>query len=216
MNKLLIITVSLFLAGIGIKMHATEPQFPRYILSTKPLLLFDGEYKLSIERALNNPQHWVGIGLSAFYLPERDNKTWDTRNTINHDNLRSLKGFGADLTYKYYVVRNIIYVGADLFYGHYKTGRKSYSFTKYKEDGLVFYNYNYGIVNDKFNKLAGNLYFGVGTPIANRIFVETYIGVGRSGNLSSNDNSLFDSIFGFGYNGFYPVMGARIGVTFGR
>lgn len=215
MNKLSIIICVLLLTGLGGKTQAAEPEFPKYILSTKPLLVFDGEYKVSIEKALKNPKHWVGVGLSAFYLPERDGKIWDTRNTIDHNYLRSLEGAGVDLTYKYYI-RKYLYIGGDLFYGHYKTGYEDHFLKQFEEDGLTFYEYGYGMVKTKFNKLAGNLYLGIGTPITKKLFIDSYIGIGRSGNLNTSSKDRFDSIFGFGYEGFYPVMGARVGMTFGR
>lgn len=216
MKKLSIVIYILFFAAFGMNTQAVEPEFPKYILSTKPLLLFDGEYKVSFEKALNNPQHWVGVGLSAFYLPERDGKTWDTRNTIDHDYLRSLKGFGIDVTYKYYVFRNFMYIGGDLFYGHYQTGYDDYSLETFVEDGLTFYEYSYGMTKAKFNKLASNIYFGIGTPIANKFFIDTYIGIGRSITPGNKHGDRFDSIFGFGYEGFYPILGARVGMTFGK
>lgn len=216
MKKRFLILCVLFLTASSIQTQAAEPKFPQYIVSTKPLLLFDGEYKVSFEKALKNPQHWVGVGLSAFYLPERDGKTWETRNTIDHDDLKSLKGFGIDVTYKYYILRNIMYIGGDIFYGHYQTGHDGYFFEEFKENGLTFYEYRHGIVKTEFNKLAGNIYIGIGTPIANKFFIDTYIGIGRSGNLTNEHDNQFDSIFGYGYKGYYPVLGVRVGLTWGK
>lgn len=204
----------LFLAGWHLKIHAEEPVFPKYVLSAKPLLLFDGEYKLSFEKALNNPQHWLGAGLSVFYLPEKDGRTWKTRSTIDFDTMESLKGLGLDATYKYYFFRDIMYVGSDINYSHYRTKHTGIYTHKFVEDGLVFYEQRQGKIREDLDKLAVNAYFGVGTPIARKFFLDTYIGIGYSKNL--NKNPMYDSILGFGYTGLYPVLGARIGMTFGR
>lgn len=210
----LLVIGSLLLAGWNIETKAAEPEFPKYVLSTKPLLLFDGEYKLSLEKALNNPQHWLGAGISFFYLPDKADKVWETRNTIDFDDLESLKGFGLDASYKYYFFRNIMYVGSDINYSHYRTKYSGFYTHRFEEDGLVFYEQKRGKIKEDLDKLAVNAYFGVGTPIARKFFVDTYIGIGYSKNL--NKNPMYDSIFGFGYTGFYPVLGARIGMTFGK
>lgn len=212
------IVLSLLLSiAFGINAQTKEVKFPKYIISTKPLLFFDGEYKLSFEKALKDPRHWVGMGLSGFYLPGKSGRTWSTRNTIDYDDwLYSLKGFGVDVTYKYYFLRNFLYVGSDVFYGNYHTKYDGYSFTKIEEDGLIFYEYDKGLVKNKFNKMNVSAYFGVSTPISHKFFIDTYIGIGYSGILSKDKDNMFDSVLGFGYDGLYPVLGARVGMTLGR
>ena len=195
---------------------ATGPKLPDYIISVKPFLIFDGEYKVSFEKALNNPQHWVGIGISGFYLPDKNERTWKTRNTIDCNRLLSLKGYGLDASYKYYLNRNKMYLGSDLFYGNYNTKYNDWYLISFTENGLIFYEEKYGKVNKKYDKLAANAYFGIGTPITSKVFIDSYIGIGYSHSLNSNHNRMFDEIFGFGYTGFYPVFGIRVGMTFGR
>lgn len=194
-----------------------EVRHPKYILSTKPLLLFDGEYKLSLETHLDNPNQWVGVGLSGFFLPDREGKTWSTRTAIDYDDyLKSLKGGGIDISFKQYFVTSILYAGGDLFYGHYQIKYDDFIFKKLEEDGLVFYERDFGIVKKHFNKVAANVYIGVGTPLKNRFFIDTYLGVGYSYSFHNENSPMFDSIFGFGYRGVYPVMGCRVGFTFGK
>jgi len=219
MNSLLkSITIVCLLSVIGI--HVTnaetpEARQPKYIVSTKPLLLFDGEYKLSLEMPLISQKQWVGVGLSGFYLPKKSYDVWATRNTIDFDHkLKSLKGLGIDLTYKYYFLTTIMYVGGDVFYGHYRTKYDDYIFRQYEEDGLIFYERDYGQIRQNFNKVAGNVYIGIGTPLRNKFFIDTYIGAGYSHSFYNQDKLHFDSIFGYGYKGLYPVMGARIGLRF--
>lgn len=221
MNKLLkgIAILCLLILSAAGKANAQDSKttFPKYTLSTKPLLLFDGEYKLSLEMPFKTPQQRIGFGLSGMFLPGRNGDTWFTRTTIDYDNwLKSLKGFGVDLTYKYYFIKSILYVGGDVFYGHYQTKYDDYAFKEFQENGLTFYEREFGPRKKNFDKVALNAYFGVGTPLKNRFFIDTYLGIGCSTSFYNHDGPRFDSIFGFGYKGLYPVMGCRIGFNFGR
>ncbi len=71
---ILIVSMSLLLfllAGTAYAQEKTKT-YPKYILSTKPLLIFDGEYKINFEMPFKSPHDWVGIGISGFYLPEKE------------------------------------------------------------------------------------------------------------------------------------------------
>jgi len=221
MNSLLKTTFTIFLVlivGTGC-LHAQkkEVSYPKYIISTKPSLLFDGEYKLSFEKQLHSDRQWIGVGISGFFLPEKTRETWETRNTIDYNSyLKSLKGAGLDLTYKYYFIPGVMYAGGDLFYGYYQTKYDGQTIHKYEEDGLTFYEYGFGKVNKYFNRTAGNIYLGVGIPIYNKVFFDTYMGIGYTHSFYNDEIPMFDSIFGFGYKGLYPVLGLRLGVTLGK
>lgn len=197
-----------------LKAQTTEKKYPEYIVSVKPLLLTDGEFKISLEKRLKGKKEWIGIGLSGFYLPTKTDGTWETRNTLgDSDCMVGLKGGAIDFTYKYYFTR-MVYLGGDLFYGHYRVKYNAYYFQQYEEDGLVFYERMYGNRQMRFDKIAGNLYFGVGSSITNKVFVDTYLGIGHSSSFYEDHIHSFNNIFGFGYRGFYPVLGLRVGMTF--
>ncbi|MDD2437251.1 MAG: hypothetical protein PHG27_03165 [Massilibacteroides sp.] len=216
--NILIVSMSLLVMRTG-RMYAQEKEttYPKFILSTKPFLLFDGEYKINFEMPLKSPQDWVGIGLSGFYLPEKHNRTWSTRNTINYgDELFGLKGAGVDLTYKHFFLPRMVYVGGDLSYGYYQTKVEDFILRPFEENGLTLYEYTYGKTTKDFNRIASQVYVGISSSIQKMIFVDAYLGVGYTHGFYKDDTPRFDSLFGFGYKGVYPVLGLRVGIAFGR
>ncbi len=63
---ILIVSMSLLLFLLAGTAYAQEKT------KTYPKYIFDGEYKINFEVPFKSPHDWVGIGISGFYLPEKE------------------------------------------------------------------------------------------------------------------------------------------------
>jgi hypothetical protein len=181
-------------------------------LSVEPLYIFNNAMRINLEKKMT-AKDWLGLNMTGYYAPYGPDGYGSA--TSNSDFLRvdKLRGIGIGGTYKRYFARIcFINLGADCTFFDVQNNDE-YGFRKFREDGLVFYEYGLIDTHSYFKKLTTNVNFGIHSTFHRVFFVEPYIGMGVAYSFydSSYPEKYNETMFGFGYRGAYLSMGVKLG-----
>ena len=224
-RKLLILLFLCYLFPSGrMQAQPEEERMPQYAISLEPMHLLNGGLGLNLEKKIR-PDHWVELNLEGYYLPHgeeihvEDFLFWSwyeggytTLNT-NFDRISGLSGLGIGTTHKYYFFQRYM-VNTAFSYNWYNVEYAAYNFYPYMEDGLTFYDYKWANTHQAFHKLRLHVAIGVRSKFKHAIFMETYLGLGYAYSFYNQDKRAFnDTMFGYGYRGFYSTVGIKLGLN---
>jgi len=183
----------------------------RYTVSVEPLnfLLSGGAPRVNIEKRIGRKE-WVGVSATGYWMPANHDYGWETMDS-GFESFSHLKGFGLGGTCKYYFLP-VLFAGAGASYSHFNVQYPGFGFYEYVEDGLTYYEFRQQEQHQYFNRYAGNACVGVHT-FRHAFFVEVTLGIGYSHSFYDASRARYDGFYGFGYRGFYPTFGFKMGLN---
>ena len=198
-----------------------EKNVYNYSIGVQPLYLFNTGLRIDFEKRLKDPRQMLQVSAIGYLLPKRDEpyEYWETLLVEDHYNVNKLLGGGLALDYKYFPFRlaNFLYFSGGLSYHYFDVRYDGFKFISYQEDGMTFYEPQWGEIKQVFNKVGGNVLFGLQTAPHRRVFVDGYIGIGYTHSFYDEDkHHIDDNMFNVGYRGVTFVTGIKIGYRFGK
>lgn len=201
--------------------QTTEEKTAQYAISFEPNHLLNGGLRLNLEKKIR-ANDWMELNMTGYYLPNRsiqsnhDYSWWwngDDYSTSNADfgYISGLSGLGIGGTYKHYFFFPFS-INTALSYNWYNVEYMGYDFYPYTEDGLTFYDSKWANVHQPFHKLAMHVALGIRSSVERPFFVECYAGLGGAYSFyDENKRNYNQTMFGYGYRGFYLTMGVKLG-----
>lgn len=217
--KIMILAICVYMLA-GVQYMSAQEGY-KYSIGVQPLYLVNGGLRLDFEKRLKNPQHLLQASVIGYLLPERDDpyEHWESLLVDDDYDVNKLTGGGLALDYKYFPFpkANFLYFSGGLSYHYFDVRYDGYEYFKYVEDGMTFYEPRFGEIKQTFNKVGGNVCFGIQTTNRRPFFVDGYIGVGYSHSFyDENKYHIGNNMFTVGYRGVTFVTGIRIGYRFGK
>jgi hypothetical protein len=206
-----LVTLLLLVAG---PTHAQvlEERDPRTTIAIHPLSWSNGSYGVDVERRMNNPRHWLQIHLLAHTITNGDG--WWTFYNEN-DEFSRLRGGRLGVSYKIFFRRQLYY-SAGVLYDNFRVRYKDSFMRSFQEEGLTFYEHVTDVnVNQRFNKFSTVIRAGFFSTFRRTCFLDVYAGLGYAYSFYDKDKRPYDGgVYTFGYRGFFPSAGARVGISF--
>ena len=203
-----------------------ETAAPRYAVSIEPFYLYNGGLRLNLEKNLK-ANHWIELNLTGYWLPHSDarQKTVDENGKTSYTSsgyiisnsdfrrIYGLSGLGIGCTYKYNLSKYFT-LNPAISYTRYNVENTAYDYVPYREDGLTFYEYALIYKKQTFRKLTTQITLSGRSSFKYLLFMEYYTGLGYAYSFYDENKPHFDeTMFGYGYRGYYFTLGIKIGVN---
>jgi hypothetical protein len=208
--KNLVFSCTVFFCGLTANAQEKYP----FALSFEPMYFFNNALRVNLEKKVAQ-RDWLGLNVTGYYSP-LDPDANDRSITSNSDfeYIDGLRGLGLGGTYKHYFTRIcFIDLGAGYTFFDVRNEGFDYNYSKFIEDGLVFYEYGEVKKHQYFGKVMVNTNFGIHSTFRHLFFVEPYVGMGWAYSFydHSYQEKYNETMFGFGYRGPYLLMGLKLG-----
>jgi hypothetical protein len=128
-------------------------------------------------------------------------------------------GVGLSVFYKKMFDRRGWYYSAGLTLDYFRVGRSEYGLLPYREDGLVFREEGYGLVQKEYYRPSARFNIGKHIALSRRCFFDLYAGISLSYSIYKRDEydyQDFSRMYGFAYRGINIFHGGvRFGILLG-
>jgi hypothetical protein len=152
------------------------------------------------------------ISSYSYFSDDDDDHYYDYDYFQNKYNIKSQKGAGLDLNYKFFLCRNFSYLLAGVNYSYYHIDYQYYDYSSFEEDGLNYYKYMKVSDMQNFNNFGLYCAFGLQTTMCSGFFVGGHAGFGfQYSSYDSVKSALDNDFFDYGWRGLYPFMDFKMG-----
>jgi hypothetical protein len=214
--------ISLVLAAFLLPVFAAGPKdslSKKATISIVPTCFFNLGYRLDGEFKLKG-RHWL-LFAPQYFMGTRINDVFV--NDVNGNVEYKIEGYGAELYHKIFLQKVDkpfgAYVAWGLKYHQINISFEDYTWQKFTDNGLEYYEYVYKKVEEKLDRYGLNIIFGYQKDIfQQKMLIDFYIGYGlHFNNVTMSDDTVDevyrDYFWQYGYNGPHPVLGIRLGVV---
>ena len=202
--------------------HDWEPPTKKYALTWEVSQLFFGGLKSGFDFHVKS-RNWIQITPALYLFPGVGSyNEFGSDGYYNGSGkdfiVNSVQGLGIGANFKRFLHRHeFIYCHGGIDYSYRKVDFHSYDYFPFFEDDLPFYVYEKRGQKQNFNRFSVTACFGVQAPMEHGFYVDAYVGVGyQYAFYNKNKPALNKDIFDYGYRGFVPSFGFRLGVAFGK
>jgi len=184
-------------------------------------LMMDGGLKFDFGMRIAQRQ-WLQIAPTAYLFPGVSSSYsdfcmycydyyYDDYYYRNEYNVKTQKGAGIDLSYKFFLHRNFLYFLAGVNYSYHHVGYEYHDYAPFQEDGLNYYKYMKITDIQNFNNFK--TYAGCGLQtIHTGFFIGGHLGLGYQYSFYDNQKAALNkNVFDYGYRGLYPVIDFKLG-----
>jgi hypothetical protein len=202
------------------------PRIKNYAVTLEPSHLLFGGLRFGFDMRIQD-KNWIQIKQTIYLLPAAvSSYNWDWYddefyyNEYNYGSQRftihNMYGFGIGANYKrYFSHREFLYCLAGFDYSFQHVNGYNYDYIPFMEDGNTYYRFGKSEQTQNFNNVGVSACIGINTTLRHHFFVDVFLGVGaKYAFYNKNKPALDDEIFDYGYRGFYPVFGFRLGGAF--
>lgn len=228
MKKILFVLAILFCVCLSDSNHSLSAQekekkdvLYNYSIAVQPLYLVNGGLRIDFEKRLKDPRHMLQVSAIGYIHPRRDDpyEHWESLLIDDYYDVNKLMGAGLAVDHKWFLFpkARFLYLSAGVSYTYFDVRYNGFKNISFVEDGLTFYETRYMELKQTFNKVGGNVCFGLQTAPRRPFFIDGYVGFGYS--YSFYDEKKFfieDNMFNIGYRGLTFTTGIRIGYRFGK
>jgi hypothetical protein len=193
--------------------HAQEMR--PFAISCEPLYILNYGVRINLERKITQ-RDWAGINITGYSAP--DSHTYGSwMSNSDFYRIDAMKGIGIGGTYKRHFFRKL-FINLGAGYTFFDVQKKDFAFEEFHEDGMLFYQYDKIEKHCFFNKITTNASIGIHSTFQQLFFVEPYLGAGLAYSFydQSYRRKYNETMFGFGYRGFYWVLGVKLGFNIPR
>jgi len=208
--------------GQELEVYSAAPPPKNYAVTWDVAALFLGGYKFGFDMRLQD-KSWIQIiptaylhrAASRYYIGLGNDDYYYDYGSRNYG-VTSAHGFGIGANYKRFLnKRETIYCHGGIDYSFRRVDVHYYDFIPYEDD--IFSGYIYGKLHEKqnFNRASLAACMGIQTPMADGFYIDGYLGIGYKYTFYDESKPTLDKgSNGYGYRGFHPAIGFRIGVAF--
>jgi hypothetical protein len=180
--------------------------------------------RLDFEYLSKNNKHSFMISPQFYYDTNELNYSNNPQNYDSYGEYEQLTGYGAGLHHKLFI--NDLddkgwrfYFAYGGSYSHFTMNYKSWTWMKYTEDGLNYFDYQLVPVTQNTDRIKADAYIGFQFNYAENMFLDFYIGMGGiySINKMSHESAkpiYTEHISDYAFTGFYMPLGFRFGLRF--
>jgi hypothetical protein len=209
-----------FCLGFSASFHASAQSLAtggakeyKNAITLHPLYLINSGVRIDYDRRIQG-RHWLQAGLTGYRSSGPDFfRLWML------DDWRGAKATGAalELNYKYFPFPRVkfIYFTAGAAYSHFDVKYSGFSYEKYPEDGLTFYEPRQRTLTQMFDRIETSARIAIQTRPLRRIFVDFYVGAGYRFSFYDEQKPYpYQTMMNLGYRGPTLTTGFRIGTRF--